>query len=120
MGGERVEAARPGPAVGGQPGVELGEGLGPEAVPAALRLGPDDDEPGLAQRAQVLRHGRLGEVEELDQVGYRPVAVAQLVEDPPPVRSYPPGSWGPNAIHQLIAPNAWRLPFERTWRETRA
>ena len=39
-----------------------------------------------------------------------------LVDDPPPVRSYPPGSWGPNAIHQLVAPRAWRLPFERTWR----
>ncbi|MEP7737531.1 glucose-6-phosphate dehydrogenase [Nocardioides sp. 31GB23] len=41
-----------------------------------------------------------------------------LLEDPPPVRSYPPGSWGPNAIHQLIAPRAWRLPFEREWRDT--
>jgi glucose-6-phosphate 1-dehydrogenase len=40
----------------------------------------------------------------------------QLVNDPPPVRSYAPGSWGPNAIHQLIAPHAWRLPFERGWR----
>ena len=39
-----------------------------------------------------------------------------LLEMPPPVRSYPPGSWGPNAIHQLIAPHAWRLPFERAWR----
>jgi glucose-6-phosphate 1-dehydrogenase len=39
-----------------------------------------------------------------------------LLEDPPPVKPYAPGSWGPNAIHQLIAPNAWRLPFERTWR----
>ena len=26
------------------------------------------------------------------------------------------GTWGPNAIHQLIAPHAWRLPFEREWR----
>ncbi|GAY09088.1 glucose-6-phosphate dehydrogenase [Pseudonocardia sp. N23] len=42
---------------------------------------------------------------------------APLLEDPPPVKSYPPGTWGPNAIHQLIAPNAWRLPFERAWRE---
>ena len=42
---------------------------------------------------------------------------AQLMEDTPPVRSYPVGTWGPNAIHQLIAPNAWRLPFERAWRE---
>jgi glucose-6-phosphate 1-dehydrogenase len=44
---------------------------------------------------------------------------APLLEDPPPVKSYPVGSWGPNAIHQLIAPNAWRLPFERGWRERR-
>jgi glucose-6-phosphate 1-dehydrogenase len=42
-----------------------------------------------------------------------------LLENPPPVRSYPPGSWGPNAIHQLVAPHAWRLPFERAWRDNR-
>ena len=41
---------------------------------------------------------------------------AGLLETPPPVRPYSPGSWGPNAIHQLIAPNSWRLPFERAWR----
>ena len=40
-----------------------------------------------------------------------------LLENPPPVRVYAPGSWGPNAIHQLIAPYAWRLPFERMWRD---
>jgi glucose-6-phosphate 1-dehydrogenase len=40
-----------------------------------------------------------------------------LLEQPSPVRLYAPGSWGPNAIHQLIAPRAWRLPFERTWRD---
>jgi glucose-6-phosphate 1-dehydrogenase len=39
-----------------------------------------------------------------------------LQENPPPVRLYAPGSWGPNSIHQLIAPRAWRLPFERAWR----
>jgi glucose-6-phosphate 1-dehydrogenase len=43
---------------------------------------------------------------------------AQLLQSPPPVRSYPSGSWGPNAIHPLIAPRAWRLPFERPWRTT--
>ena len=43
-----------------------------------------------------------------------------LLEAPPPVRPYAPGSWGPNAIHQLIAPHAWRLPFERAWRTVRA
>jgi len=40
-----------------------------------------------------------------------------LLEAPPPVRLYAPASWGPNAIHQLIAPRAWRLPFERVWRD---
>jgi glucose-6-phosphate 1-dehydrogenase len=42
---------------------------------------------------------------------------APLLEAPPPVRFYDPGSWGPNAIHQLVAPHAWRLPFERLWRD---
>ena len=40
-----------------------------------------------------------------------------LLEAPPPVRVYAPGSWGPNAVHQLVAPHAWRLPFERVWRD---
>jgi glucose-6-phosphate 1-dehydrogenase len=39
-----------------------------------------------------------------------------LLEAPPPVRLYPPGDWGPKSIHQLVAPHAWRLPFERVWR----
>ncbi len=41
---------------------------------------------------------------------------APLLDDPPPVRSYDLDSWGPNAVHPLIAPRAWRLPFERGWR----
>ncbi len=44
----------------------------------------------------------------------------ELLNDPPPVRPYAQGTWGPNQIHQLIAPRAWRLPFERTWRTRRA
>ncbi len=40
-----------------------------------------------------------------------------LLEAPPPVRLYPVDSWGPKSVHQLIAPNAWRLPFEREWRD---
>ena len=44
-------------------------------------------------------------------------AISQpVLDDPPPVRPYAPGTWGPNSVHQLIAPRAWRLPFERTWR----
>ena len=40
-----------------------------------------------------------------------------LLDAPPPVRLYPPGAWGPKSIHQLVAPHAWRLPFERAWRD---
>jgi glucose-6-phosphate 1-dehydrogenase len=43
-----------------------------------------------------------------------------LLESPPPVRLYAAGSWGPKSIHQLIAPHAWRLPFERAWRDPNA
>lgn len=41
----------------------------------------------------------------------------ELLEDPPVVRPYEEGSWGPNQVHQLVAPFTWRLPFERKWRE---
>lgn len=43
----------------------------------------------------------------------------ELLDNPPVAKMYPAGSWGPNAIHQLIAPKAWRLPFEREWRENK-
>ena len=42
---------------------------------------------------------------------------APLLDHPPDVQPYPPGSWGPPGIRELIAPNAWRLPFERGWRK---
>jgi glucose-6-phosphate 1-dehydrogenase len=45
---------------------------------------------------------------------------APLLDHPPIVRPYQPGTWGPNQIHQLVAPFAWRLPFERTWRDPNA
>src|SRR5258708_10939903 len=34
-----------------------------------------------------------------------------LLEAPPPVRLYPPGSWGPKSIPQLVPPHLLRLPF---------
>lgn len=40
-----------------------------------------------------------------------------LLDNPPVVRPYAPGTYGPNQIHQLVAPHTWRLPFERKWRE---
>jgi glucose-6-phosphate 1-dehydrogenase len=35
---------------------------------------------------------------------------APLIESPPPVELYSPGSWGPEAAHRLIAPHRWYLP----------
>ena len=44
--------------------------------------------------------------------------VAQpLLTSPPEVQLYKRGSWGPRAMHNLVAPFGWRLPFERAWRE---
>ncbi len=33
-----------------------------------------------------------------------------LIESPRPVQPYAAGSWGPDAIHKLIAPRSWHLP----------
>ena len=33
-----------------------------------------------------------------------------LLENPPAVQPYAPGSWGPDAIHDLIRPFRWHLP----------
>jgi glucose-6-phosphate 1-dehydrogenase len=35
-----------------------------------------------------------------------------LLENPPPVEPYAPGSWGPPSIAKLIAPHRWYLPEE--------
>ena len=35
-----------------------------------------------------------------------------LLEDPPPVREYEPGSWGPAEAGALIAPRRWHLPSD--------
>ena len=59
-------------------------------------------------------HTLFTTAEGIESLWERSVA---LLTDPPPAKPYAQGTWGPNAIHQLIAPNAWRLPFERAWRE---
>ena len=38
---------------------------------------------------------------------------APVLEEPAPVQSYEPGSWGPEAHHELIAPRRWHLPGHR-------
>jgi glucose-6-phosphate 1-dehydrogenase len=36
---------------------------------------------------------------------------APLLEQPPKPLPYAPGSWGPDAIERLVAPNRWHLPY---------
>jgi glucose-6-phosphate 1-dehydrogenase len=33
-----------------------------------------------------------------------------LLEKPPPIEPYPPGSWGPSSVHRVSAPYRWHLP----------
>ena len=33
-----------------------------------------------------------------------------LIEHPPELQVYQPGSWGPAAVEELIAPRRWHLP----------
>src|SRR4051794_31164396 len=80
---EIVQAAAPQPAVRREPGVDLRERLGVDAVPAPLRIPADTDEIGLAQHLQVLRDARLAHVEALDQLADRMLALTQEVEDAP-------------------------------------
>ena len=43
---------------------------------------------------------------------------APLLEKPPPLEMYEPGTYGPDSVQKLIEPRRWRLPFERKWRES--
>jgi glucose-6-phosphate 1-dehydrogenase len=43
---------------------------------------------------------------------------APLLENPPELEFYEPGTYGPDSVQELIAPRRWRLPFERKWRES--
>ncbi len=35
-----------------------------------------------------------------------------VLDDPPPLEPYEPGSWGPETIHELIASRRWHLPSQ--------
>jgi glucose-6-phosphate 1-dehydrogenase len=38
--------------------------------------------------------------------------VQPALDDPPPVRLYASGSWGPEPADELIAPRRWHLPSD--------
>ena len=48
-----------------------------------------------------------GQVERLWEIS------TPLLENPPPVEPYAPGSWGPSSIARLIAPHRWYLPEKK-------
>ena len=37
---------------------------------------------------------------------------APLLEHPPPIEPYAPGSWGPSSVDNVPAPYRWHLPKE--------
>ena len=39
-----------------------------------------------------------------------------LLDAETPIHLYRQGSWGPEAMNDLVAPHGWRLPFARHWR----
>ncbi len=68
------------------------------------------EEPELLQEAVARAEGELGgEPRRLHYLSVPPGAFA-LVEDPPPLHRYAPGSYGPQKMHELIAPRRWWLP----------
>jgi glucose-6-phosphate 1-dehydrogenase len=50
---------------------------------------------------------RAGGIERLWEVA------TPLLESLPPLHPYAPGSWGPDAVHDLVAPRRWHLPDGR-------
>ncbi len=71
------------------------------------------DERSLEAYERLLYDAMLGDrmlFDTSDGIERRWAAAAPLLESPPPVLPYAPGSWGPDAVHELIAPREWRLP----------
>ena len=65
---QRVEVARPLPAIGSQPLVHLAQRLGAHPVDPALSVRPGFDQAGLPQDLEVLGDGRLAQGEEVDEI----------------------------------------------------
>ena len=102
---ERVKPSAPELAVGSQPGIELGERLGPEPVPAPLAIRAHAHEPGLAQHPEVLRHTGLAELEPLHELAHGPLPLAQELQDLAPSRL---GENGKGSTHERgILPNGY-------------
>lgn len=79
---EGVELRSPEVPIATQPPVELGETVGPQRVHAPLRVGPDLDQPRLAEDAEMAGHGRLRQIgQDLGQVARRALTVGEEIEE---------------------------------------
>ncbi|GAA1243440.1 glucose-6-phosphate dehydrogenase [Kitasatospora nipponensis] len=75
-----------------------------------------EQQTGLEAYERLLLDAMLG-----DQSPFTPAAAierlwevsADLLAAPPPVQPYAPGSWGPAAVEELVAPHHWELPDGR-------
>lgn len=55
------------------------------AIEAPLRVGARLDQAGRPQHPQVLGYRRLTDLERADQLAHRPLALAEQIQDQPPV-----------------------------------
>jgi hypothetical protein len=78
---EGVEPIRPDSTVWLQPLVELHQGLESNPVHATLGVGPDRDQAGTSQHAQVLGHTGLGDSQGPDYVTDRPLLLTEVLQD---------------------------------------
>ena len=95
-----------------------------QAVDAVLAAETDWAGAALEAYERLIYDAARGDAHPLHPRGRNRAALGDqrqpLLDSPPPIRPYQQGTWGPNQIHQLIAPFAWRLPFERPWRDPNA
>lgn len=103
---EVVESPLPVPAVGLEPLVELGERLRAEPIEAALAVGASIDQSGLLQHPQVLGDRWLTQLQTLDQVADRLLAVAEQIEDIDPM-GLAEGLECARAAHRVILPSRY-------------
>jgi glucose-6-phosphate 1-dehydrogenase len=84
-----------------------------ELAPVQFRFDYDDANGQLEAYERLIHDALLGDrtlftradgIERLWEVS------ASAIGDPPPVHEYAAGSWGPDAMHDLIAPHGWHLP----------
>jgi hypothetical protein len=79
---ESVKSLGPMSPVRVQPGVHLGQWRSPQGIEAAPTGGAHTDQPRVFENPQLLRDGRLGDAEVVNEFTYRALALPEQIEDP--------------------------------------